>query len=163
MNSDSTIGIVLVLFAGSWSDKSGRRKPCILIPHLGESLGQSGERQLGQLLGITYLNVSFFISVNLIAAIFMKQLPVEFNAVLGALFPAIGGGWTLMSIGLFSYLTEVTEEKDRVFRFGIMYQIYPIIMICTLPFSGILYQKLGYISNVVQNIQKSRHQFCAVS
>lgn len=76
----------------------------------------------------------------------MKQLPVEFNTILGALFPAIGGGWTLMSIGLFSYLTEVTDESERVFRFGIMYQIYPIISICTLPFSGILYQKLGYIS-----------------
>lgn len=74
------------------------------------------------------------------------QLPVEFNTIVGAFFPAIGGGWTLMSIGLFSYLTEVTEEKDRVFRFGIMYQIYPIISICTLPFSGILYQKLGYVS-----------------
>ncbi|KAG4076785.1 hypothetical protein HA402_009131 [Bradysia odoriphaga] len=121
---DSTIGIVLVLFAGSWSDRSGRRKPCILIPQLGEFLGQFAA---------------------LIAAIFMKQLPVEFNTILGAFFPAIGGGWTLMSIGLFSYLTEVTEEKDRVFRFGIMYQIYPIISICTLPFSGILYQKLGYI------------------
>lgn len=87
--------------------------------------------------------------VALISAIFMKQLPVEFNTIFGALFPAIGGGWTLMSIGLFSYLTEITEEKDRVFRFGIMYQIYPIISIFTLPFSGILYQKLGYISNVV--------------
>lgn len=84
--------------------------------------------------------------VNLIAAIFMKQLPVEFNTILGALFPAIGGSWTLMSIAIFSYLTEITEEKDRVFRFGIVYQIYPIISICSLPFSGILYQKLGYIS-----------------
>ncbi|KAG4068207.1 hypothetical protein HA402_008848 [Bradysia odoriphaga] len=76
----------------------------------------------------------------------MKQLPVEFNAVLRALFSAIGGGWTLMFIGLFAYLTEVTEEKDRVFRFGIIYQLSPIIAICTLPFSGILYQKLGYVT-----------------
>lgn len=85
-------------------------------------------------------------SVALIAAIFMKQLPVEFNAILGVLLPAICGSWELMSIGLFSYLAEVTEEKDRVFRFGILFQIYPILSICTLPFSGILYQKLGYIS-----------------
>ncbi len=85
-------------------------------------------------------------SVCLIGAIFMKELPVEFNTVLGAFFIAIGGGWPLMSIGMFSYLTEVTEEKDRVFRFGIMFQIFPIISICTLPFSGILYQKMGYIS-----------------
>lgn len=145
---DSTIGIVLVLFAGNWSDKSGRRKLLILIPHLGESLGQMGET----IMFCFYFPMRDcirYLLVTLIAAIFMKQLPVEFNTVLGALFPAIGGGWTLMSIGLFSYLTEVTDEKDRVFRFGIMYQIYPIISICTLPFSGILYQKLGYISKVV--------------
>lgn len=41
---DSVIGIVLVLFAGSWSDKSGRRKPCILIPQIGEALAQLGEK-----------------------------------------------------------------------------------------------------------------------
>ncbi|XP_037040466.1 uncharacterized protein LOC119077377 isoform X2 [Bradysia coprophila] len=120
----AVIGIVLVLFWGNWSDKSGRRKPCILAPQIGELLGQL---------------------VALIAAIFMKQLPIEFNTILGALLPAIGGGWSLMGIGLFSYLAEVTEEKDRVFRFGILYQLYPIITICTLPFSGILYQNLGYI------------------
>ncbi len=85
-------------------------------------------------------------SVFLIGAIFMKELPVEFITILGAFFSVISGGWTIMSIGLYSYLTEVTEEKDRVFRFGILYQISPIISICTLPFSGILYQKLGYIS-----------------
>lgn len=79
----------------------------------------------------------------------MKELPVEFNSVLGTLFPAIGGGWELMSIGLFSYLSEVTEEKDRVFRFGVLIQLYPIISIGTLPFSGILYQKLGYLSKAI--------------
>lgn len=42
---DSTIGIFLVLFAGSWSDKTGKRKPCILIPHVGDGLAQLGERQ----------------------------------------------------------------------------------------------------------------------
>lgn len=41
---DSTIGIILVLFAGSWSDKTGRRKPTILIPQLGECLGQFGKK-----------------------------------------------------------------------------------------------------------------------
>lgn len=33
---DSFFGIVMILFAGGWSDKHGRRKPCMLIPLLGE-------------------------------------------------------------------------------------------------------------------------------
>ncbi|KAJ6643888.1 Proton-coupled folate transporter [Pseudolycoriella hygida] len=120
----AVIGVLIVLFWGNWSDKSGKRKPCILVPLIFEFLGQL---------------------VALIAAIFMKQLTMEFNAILGAIIRAIGGGWSLMGIGLFSYLTEVTEEKDRVFRFGVMYQLYPIVTICTLPFSGIFYQYFGYI------------------
>lgn len=33
---DSFFGIIMILFAGGWSDKHGRRKPCLLIPLLGE-------------------------------------------------------------------------------------------------------------------------------
>lgn len=33
---DSFFGIVMILFAGGWSDKRGKRKPCMLIPLLGE-------------------------------------------------------------------------------------------------------------------------------
>ncbi len=45
-SSDSAIGIVLVLFAGNWSDKSGRRKPCILVPQIGDLLAQSSEKMI---------------------------------------------------------------------------------------------------------------------
>lgn len=34
--SDSVFGIIMILFAGGWSDKRGKRKPCMLIPLLGE-------------------------------------------------------------------------------------------------------------------------------
>lgn len=34
--SDSVFGILMILFAGGWSDKRGKRKPCMLIPMIGE-------------------------------------------------------------------------------------------------------------------------------
>lgn len=39
---DSVFGIIMILFAGGWSDKRGRRKPCMLIPLLGELAGLIG-------------------------------------------------------------------------------------------------------------------------
>lgn len=40
---DSFFGIVMILFAGGWSDKRHRRKPCMLIPLLGELAGLIGK------------------------------------------------------------------------------------------------------------------------
>lgn len=57
-----------------------------------------------------------YITVNLISAIFMNTLPVEFVAILASLIGAACGGINLMWMGIFCYLTEITEEKDRVFR-----------------------------------------------
>lgn len=84
--------------------------------------------------------------VYLIAAVFFKQLPLEFSAILGKLLPAITGGANLMLMGVYSYLSETTAEEDRTLRFGIFAQIVPLIPIVSIPWSGILFQKLGYIS-----------------
>lgn len=93
-------------------------------------------------------NVFIFcpLTVYLIAAVFFKQLPLEFSAVLGKLLPAIAGGANLMLMGVYSYLSETTAEENRTLRFGIFAQVVPLIPILSLPWSGILFQKLGYIS-----------------
>lgn len=94
----------------------------------------------------TRQNKIFLFSVLLIAAVFFKQLPLEFSSVLGKLLPAMAGSTNLMLMGVYSYLSETTAEEDRTFRFGVFAQIVPLIPILSLPFSGILFQKLGYIS-----------------
>lgn len=121
---DTVFGILMILFAGGWSDKKGKRKPCMLLPLIGET-------------------ASLF--VLLISAIFMKQLPLQFNMILSKLLPAMAGGQNLMLMGVYSYLTEMTEEKDRTFRFGIFAVFVPLIPVVSLPFSGILFQSLGYV------------------
>lgn len=82
----------------------------------------------------------------MIAAVFFKQLPLEFSAILGKLLPAITGGVNLMLMGVYSYLSETTAEENRTLRFGIFAQIVPLIPIASVPWSGILFKKLGYIS-----------------
>lgn len=82
----------------------------------------------------------------LISAVFFKQLPLEFSSILGKLLPAVAGGANLMLMGVYSYLSETTADEDRTFRFGVFAQIVPLIPIASLPFSGILFAKLGYIS-----------------
>lgn len=66
--------------------------------------------------------------------------------MLGKLLPAITGGTNLMFMGVYSYLTEMTAEQDRTFRFGIFAVFVPLIPIVSIPFAGILFQKLRYIS-----------------
>lgn len=85
----------------------------------------------------------------LIATVFMKQLPLEFSSILMKLMPALAGGSNLMLIGVYSYLTEMTAEQDRTFRFGIFAAFVPLIPIMSVPFSGILFQKLRYISKTI--------------
>lgn len=38
----SSLPAVLILFVGSWSDRHGRRKPCMLLPIVGELLTSIG-------------------------------------------------------------------------------------------------------------------------
>lgn len=46
----------------------------------------------------------------------MKQLPVEFIAVLSAMILSVCGGYRLMFMGIFSYLIDITTTENRVFR-----------------------------------------------
>uniref|UniRef100_A0A1B0CNX0 uridine/cytidine kinase n=1 Tax=Lutzomyia longipalpis TaxID=7200 RepID=A0A1B0CNX0_LUTLO len=116
--------LIIVLFAGGWSDKKRLRKPCMLLPVFGEFLGC----------------LALFIS-----AIFMLQLPMEFAGILEKLFPAMCGGFTLMLMGVYSYITDITAEEDRTFRFGVLAVSISLIPIAGVPWSGYLFEKLGYI------------------
>lgn len=116
--------LIVILFAGGWSDRYNKRKPCILFPLIGEGL---------QFLGL------------FISAIFFDVFPMEFGAYIEAIVPAMFGGFGFTLIAVYGYITNATPEADRIFRFGIFSMFINAIPFVGLPFSGLLFEKLGYV------------------
>lgn len=129
----SIFPLIIVLFAGGYSDKYNIRKPLMILPMIGDMLA---------------------VVVLLIASIFMYQLPMEFSGYLEKIFPALTGNFTLMIMGIFSYLTAISKEEDRTFRFGLFSVMVSVIP--TLSFlAGPLYNALGYVRKLkIQHIEK---------
>ncbi|XP_030556435.1 thymic stromal cotransporter protein [Drosophila novamexicana] len=115
--------LIVLLFAGGWSDRYNKRKPCMIMPIVGEALG---------------------FTCLLISAIFFDSLPVEFGMYLEVIVPSLCGGLTFCLMAIYSYITIATPEEDRVFRFGIF-----AMFVTGAPFlgafSGVLFNTFGYI------------------
>lgn len=110
--------LIIVVFAGGWSDRKGIRKPCMLFPLIGELLGCVSKYKSFVIYPKTEAQFSIFLIflVLLIAAIFMDEIPMEFSEIGWAVVPAMFGGFSLMLIGIFSYLSCITSEENRTFR-----------------------------------------------
>jgi len=94
---DHSIPILMVLVAGPWSDKHGR-KPLLILSELGYSFA----------MGFLVLNV------------WQWSWPVE-TAVIGyALLHGLGGASVVLNLGSLCYMTDVTNDKNRTTRVGVM-------------------------------------------
>lgn len=113
---------ILVLFVGSWSDKTGKRKACILLPIVGEILSCTS----------FILNTYFF-----------YELPLELTA-LSDLFPSLTGGWITVCVGVFSYIGDVTTKEMRTFRVGVANLCMSLGIPIGMSLSGVLLQQIGY-------------------
>lgn len=118
----TTFPCILILFVGSWSDKTGRRKACILLPIVGEVLCCTA----------FILNTYFF-----------YELPLEITA-LSDLFPSLTGGWITVCVGVFSYIGDVTTKEMRTFRVGVANLCMSLGIPIGMSMSGILLQQIGY-------------------
>lgn len=107
--------LIIVLFAGGWSDKKGIRKPLVLLPILGELIGSL---------------------VLLLSSIFMDTIPMEVPAFSERVVPSLFGGQTLMLMGIYSYLSQMTNEENRTFRFGCFTVFLTLVPILSIPWSG---------------------------
>ncbi|KAL6437541.1 hypothetical protein ACFW04_004171 [Cataglyphis niger] len=118
----SALPAILILFMGAWSDRTGLRKPCMLLPIIGE----------------------FFSSVTLIACTYwFHELPME-TVVLETVWPALTGGWFTMFMGIFSYIADITSVESRTLRIGAANVFLSLGVPIGMALSGILYTKLGF-------------------
>lgn len=114
---------VLMLFVGAWSDKTGRRKICMLMPIFAEFMT---------------------CMINLMNTYFFYEIPVEWTVILDILFPSLTGGWYTMFLGTFSYLCDITSKETRTFRLGILSLCLTIGFPIGMGFSGVLLKYLGF-------------------
>ncbi|XP_047986701.1 solute carrier family 46 member 3-like [Leguminivora glycinivorella] len=119
----TAVPTILMLFVGAWSDKTGRRKICILMPIVGEFLTCV----------LNMINTYFFYGVS-----------VEWTVFMEVLFPALTGGWYTMFLATFSYLGDITSRETRTFRMGILSLCMTVGFPVGMGLSGILLRRLGY-------------------
>lgn len=119
----TAIPVLLILFVGAWSDKTGKRKACILIPIVGEFLSCLG----------FIVNTYFF-----------YELPVEVTALTESIFPAITGGWFTNFIGVFSYIGDITTTENRTYRVGLVNMFMSLGYPIGSALSGVLLSWVGY-------------------
>ncbi|XP_028169328.1 proton-coupled folate transporter-like [Ostrinia furnacalis] len=113
----------LILFLGAWSDRTGKRKICILLPIIGELLVCLSNM----------LNVYYF-----------KEVPAQVAVFFEAFFPAITGGWITTYMGAFSYISDVSKEESRTFRVGVANLCLTAGGPIGSALSGILLKHIGY-------------------
>ncbi|XP_054280936.1 solute carrier family 46 member 3 [Macrosteles quadrilineatus] len=119
----SSVPAVLIMFLGSWSDRRRRRKPCMLMPIVGEFLTSIG------LILCTY---------------FFYELPMEVCGATEALFPAITGGWMTMFMAIFSYIGDITTTENRTLRIGVVNVFCSVGIPIGTALSGVLYKEIGF-------------------
>lgn len=118
----SILSCLLILFWGSWSDRNRRRKPCMLIPMVGELVSVIG----------------------LLICSYFDTLSVEYYVFIEGFFPALSGGWSTATMGYFSYIGDASTEEQRTLRIGILNVCFGLGVPIGMAFSGILLKYIGF-------------------
>lgn len=119
----TAIPAVMVLFVGAWSDKNRKRKICILFPITGEIMVNIG------LLLATY----YFYELSLTATALIEALPA-----------AMTGGYIIIYMGMYSFMSDRTTVENRTFRLGIVSIFVNLGSPAGTALSGIFLRYLGY-------------------
>ncbi|XP_041975985.1 proton-coupled folate transporter-like [Aricia agestis] len=119
----TSVPTILMLFVGAWSDKTGRRKICLLMPICGELL--------------TCI-------LNMINTYFFYEVSVEWTTFMEVIFPSLTGGWYTMILGAYSYLGDITSKEARTFRFGVLSLCMSVGFPIGMGASGVLLRYTGY-------------------
>lgn len=119
----ATVPCLLSLLAGSWSDKTGRRKAFLLIPMIGQIL--------------------CCIS-NMINTYFLNELSLEVLIFSEAILEALSGSWCLAFFTIFAYISTITSEETRTFRMGLINFSMTVGFPIGMGLSGVILKNYGY-------------------
>ncbi|VVC34723.1 Hypothetical protein CINCED_3A013511 [Cinara cedri] len=119
----NSIPAVFVIFLGSWSDRNRLRRPCMLLPIYGEIV-----RNIGLM----------------VCVYFFDELPMNVSGLWQALPIAVTGYWAVMFMAVFSYVGDVSTEKNKTLRVGLVNATMALCLPIGTGLSGILYRKVGF-------------------
>lgn len=91
-----TIPCFFVVFIGSWSDRTNRRKPILLLPIIGE---------LTRTLGL------------IVCVYFFNELPMEVAGLVESIPSSLTGGWMIMFMAVFTYISDVTTVNIPLYKY----------------------------------------------
>lgn len=80
----------------------------------------------------------------IISTYFFHELPLQFNIVAEAVPPGITGGWYVMSMAIFSYISDITTTETRTVRIGAVHIFWSLSHTMGTAISGILCRVIGY-------------------
>lgn len=119
----TSIPAVMVLFIGAWSDKTKKRKICILLPFLGEIVANIG---------------------LIFATFYFHELSLTATALIEALPAAFSGSYIIIFMGMYSFMADRTTVENRTFRLGLVTICVSLGTPTGTALSGILLRALGY-------------------
>lgn len=119
----ATLPCILAIFVGSWSDKTGHRKIFLISSISGQVL--------------VCIN-------NIINVFFFMELPLEAVVYGEAIFEGLAGGWCILFLTAFAYISSITTDETRTFRMGLMNFCMTVGFPIGMGLSGVVLKNLGY-------------------
>lgn len=117
------LSLVFIMFAGPWSDNHGRRRrPLLYVPVLGQILCDA-------------LNVLF-------SALWWVSPMV--TGVTQSVVVSLTGSYHCFFIGMFAYLSDVTDDTNRTMRIGFASAILPLAATVGTLSAGFLNVRFGF-------------------
>lgn len=120
----SVVPVLLVIVVGSYSDRHKVRKPFLLMPIFGDTIAIVG----------TILNV-----------IYMRQWPLEAQAVADRIIPSLFGSEKLIIMISYAYIADISSVEMRTIRMAVIPILLNIIIPVVQALSGILFREVGYM------------------